>query len=305
MRRDVFQGIVDPNRRSILGLLARQKLTLNGVTGHFRISRPAISKHIKILVECGLVITRRQGHERYCEARFEKLNEVSDWVERCRKIWTERLDALEDYLAELQTKEKNRGRRRWTLQGGRRARGLPMSEDSAEMVRKTVESLYRSDSRRILATLIRLLGDFELAEEALHDAFTAAIEQWPRDGLPANPRAWLISAGRHCRVPQACGFHNSGSPDPLSLRGRGVSEQAMPHIRCEIGAAPQSPDEIVRVQPSRSFTIGAYGREHMTHGLYSMIWHLTCSNISEDATLVVQGCKEHLEFPACCSTQHV
>ncbi|MCO6411327.1 MAG: RNA polymerase sigma factor [Thiogranum sp.] len=59
-----------------------------------------------------------------------------------------------------------------------------------------VEALYRAESRRVLATLIRLLGDFELAEEALHDAFRAALEQWPRDGMPANPRAWLVSAGR-------------------------------------------------------------------------------------------------------------
>lgn len=60
----------------------------------------------------------------------------------------------------------------------------------------TVEHIYRSESRRVLATLIRLLGDFDLAEEALHDAFRAAVEQWPRDGVPANPRAWLVSAGR-------------------------------------------------------------------------------------------------------------
>jgi RNA polymerase sigma-70 factor (ECF subfamily) len=63
-------------------------------------------------------------------------------------------------------------------------------------VREIVDGVYRSDSRRILATLIRLLGDFDLAEEALHDAFTAAIEQWPLDGVPANPRAWLVTAGR-------------------------------------------------------------------------------------------------------------
>jgi RNA polymerase sigma-70 factor (ECF subfamily) len=70
-----------------------------------------------------------------------------------------------------------------------------MSEDAAR-IRETVDSIYRSDSRRVLASLIRLLGDFEAAEEALHDAFTAAIVQWPRDGLPANPHAWLVSAGR-------------------------------------------------------------------------------------------------------------
>ena len=72
----------------------------------------------------------------------------------------------------------------------------PVSEDAALRVRETVDAVYRSDSRRVLATLIRLLGDFDLAEEALHDAFRAAVEQWPRDGVPANPRAWLISAGR-------------------------------------------------------------------------------------------------------------
>jgi RNA polymerase sigma-70 factor, ECF subfamily len=68
--------------------------------------------------------------------------------------------------------------------------------DAAESIRATVDVVYRTESRRVLATLIRLLGDFELAEEALHDAFTAAVEQWPRDGVPANPRAWLVSAGR-------------------------------------------------------------------------------------------------------------
>jgi len=71
-----------------------------------------------------------------------------------------------------------------------------MSEDAAERARETVEAVYRTESRRVLATLIRLLGDFDLAEEALHDAFRAALEQWPRDGLPANPRAWLVSTGR-------------------------------------------------------------------------------------------------------------
>ncbi len=71
-----------------------------------------------------------------------------------------------------------------------------VSEDAAEQARETVDAVYRSDSRRVLATLIRLLGDFDLAEEALHDAFRAAVEQWPREGVPGNPRAWLVSAGR-------------------------------------------------------------------------------------------------------------
>jgi RNA polymerase sigma-70 factor, ECF subfamily len=72
----------------------------------------------------------------------------------------------------------------------------PASEDAGERVREMVESVYRSDSRRVLATLIRLLGDFDLAEEAMHDAFAAAVERWPDEGMPANPRTWLVSTGR-------------------------------------------------------------------------------------------------------------
>ena len=71
-----------------------------------------------------------------------------------------------------------------------------MSKDSTGQVHELVDSVYRSESRQVLATLIRLLGDFETAEEALHDAFAVAVEQWARDGVPANPRAWLVSTGR-------------------------------------------------------------------------------------------------------------
>lgn len=71
-----------------------------------------------------------------------------------------------------------------------------MSDDAAESAQAMVDAVYRAESRRVLATLIRLLGDFDLAEEALHDAFRAALEQWPREGVPDNPRAWLVSAGR-------------------------------------------------------------------------------------------------------------
>jgi len=71
-----------------------------------------------------------------------------------------------------------------------------VNDSKANNVRETVDSLYRTEARRVFATLIRLLGDFDLAEEALHDAFRAALEQWPRDGVPANPRAWLVSTGR-------------------------------------------------------------------------------------------------------------
>lgn len=71
-----------------------------------------------------------------------------------------------------------------------------MSEDTTDRLQEVVDAIYRTESRRVLATLIRLLGDFDLAEEALHDGFRAALERWPREGVPANPRAWLVSAGR-------------------------------------------------------------------------------------------------------------
>src|SRR4051812_5516555 len=72
-----------------------------------------------------------------------------------------------------------------------------MSRQEVDLqARQSVDTIYRAESRRVFATLVRLLGDFDLAEEALHDAFASAVEQWPREGVPANPRAWLISAGR-------------------------------------------------------------------------------------------------------------
>jgi RNA polymerase sigma-70 factor (ECF subfamily) len=87
-----------------------------------------------------------------------------------------------------------------------------MIEDAAERMRETVDAIYRSESRRVFATLIRLLGDFDVAEEALHDAFRAALEQWPRDGVPANPRAWLVSAGRFKAID---GIRRRARFDPL------------------------------------------------------------------------------------------
>jgi DNA-binding transcriptional ArsR family regulator len=105
MRRDVFQAIADPNRRAILSLLAYQRMTLNGVAENFQISRPAVSKHIKILKECGLVVVIPQGRERYVEARFDKLDEVTDWIEKYRQIWEARFNRLDDLLEQMK-KEK-------------------------------------------------------------------------------------------------------------------------------------------------------------------------------------------------------
>ena len=102
MRRDVFQALADPNRRAMLNLMAGQRLTLNGVAANFRISRPAVSRHIKILRECGLVVVVKQGRERYCETRPEKLDEVSDWIAQHRQLWDQRLDRLDEYLKTIQ-----------------------------------------------------------------------------------------------------------------------------------------------------------------------------------------------------------
>jgi DNA-binding transcriptional ArsR family regulator len=106
MRRDVFQAIADPTRREIINRLAGQSLNVNSVTENFDVSRAAIYKHLKILTECGLIKVKQQGRERICEAKLEKLNEVSDWVEQYRKQWEQRLDSLESYLETLQAKSK-------------------------------------------------------------------------------------------------------------------------------------------------------------------------------------------------------
>lgn len=100
MRRDVFQAIADPTRREIINLLASQSLNLSAIADKFEMSRPAISQHVKILIECDLIAIKKEGRERYCEVKFEKLNEVSKWVEQYRTFWTNKLDALDNYLSE-------------------------------------------------------------------------------------------------------------------------------------------------------------------------------------------------------------
>lgn len=107
MRRDVFQAISDPTRREIINLLAAETLNLNAVAEKFQISRPAISKHIKILTECGLIKIRTEGRERYCEARLETLAEVSEWTNRYRRFWTNKLDALELHLSKKENQKNN------------------------------------------------------------------------------------------------------------------------------------------------------------------------------------------------------
>jgi DNA-binding transcriptional ArsR family regulator len=99
MRRDVFQAIADPTRREIIGVISHQPLNLNAIAEQFNISRPAISKQIKILHECGLITIRQEGRERYCQANLRPLKDVSQWLEQYRTFWTGKLDALETFLA--------------------------------------------------------------------------------------------------------------------------------------------------------------------------------------------------------------
>ena len=104
MRRDVFQAIADPTRRQIIGMVAEKATNVNAIADRFDVSRQAISLHIKILTECGLITIQRQGRERICEAKLDQLNEVSEWVEQYKQFWERKLDSLEIYLQQLQVK---------------------------------------------------------------------------------------------------------------------------------------------------------------------------------------------------------
>ena len=108
MRRDVFQAIADPTRRQIIGVISKETLTLNGVAAAFDMSRQAVSKHIRILEECGLIVVKPLGRERYYEPRLEKLNEIEEWVAQYRQYWASHLDSMENYLNEIQKKAKSK-----------------------------------------------------------------------------------------------------------------------------------------------------------------------------------------------------
>jgi DNA-binding transcriptional ArsR family regulator len=107
-RRDVFQAIADPTRRQIINLIARQSMNLNAIADNFEITRPAISNHIRILHECGIISISQVGRERYCKIQPENLREVSDWIDQYRQLWEMKLDSFEEYLNKLQSKNKKR-----------------------------------------------------------------------------------------------------------------------------------------------------------------------------------------------------
>jgi len=106
IRRDVFQAIADPTRRQIIGMVAQQPLNLNSIAEKFDVSRQAVSLHVKILTECGLIVIKQQGRERYCEAKLQKLGEVSAWVEQYRQFWNQQFKSLDRYLNKVQSNKK-------------------------------------------------------------------------------------------------------------------------------------------------------------------------------------------------------
>ncbi|MPR36277.1 ArsR/SmtB family transcription factor [Salmonirosea aquatica] len=107
MRRDVFQAIADPTRRTILSLIALQAMTPNALAEHFDTSRQAVSKHIKILTECQLVRQEQAGREIYYHFNALKMKEIADWLEPFRQQWESRFDQLDNLLTTLKTDEKS------------------------------------------------------------------------------------------------------------------------------------------------------------------------------------------------------
>lgn len=103
-RRDVFQAIADPTRREILSLIAHEPLNLNSIAKNFDVSRPAISQHIKILNESGLIVIRQKGRQRFCTIRPQKIKVVDEWLEPFRRMWEERFNKLDDVLRNLKNK---------------------------------------------------------------------------------------------------------------------------------------------------------------------------------------------------------
>ncbi|MCW9707273.1 ArsR/SmtB family transcription factor [Fodinibius salsisoli] len=104
-RRDVFQAIADPTRREILCLIAKEPLNLNSIAENFDMSRPAISQHIKVLDESGLVAMRKKGRQRFCHIRPQKMKEVDRWLEQFRQLWEDRFSQLDQVLNNLKNQD--------------------------------------------------------------------------------------------------------------------------------------------------------------------------------------------------------
>jgi DNA-binding transcriptional ArsR family regulator len=106
MRRDVFQAIADPTRRAIIALIALQAMTPNAIAEHFDTSRQAVSKHLRILIECELVNQEQQGREIYYQLEIDKMKELDKWLDQFRKIWEDRFNQLDDVLLHLKNQKK-------------------------------------------------------------------------------------------------------------------------------------------------------------------------------------------------------
>jgi DNA-binding transcriptional ArsR family regulator len=102
MRRDVFQAIADPVRRDIISLLAKEPLSVNAVAEKFAVSRPAISKHLKILHECNIIDFEQKGRVRYCLIKPKQLIPAFLWIDQYKELWEDRIDSFENYLTQLQ-----------------------------------------------------------------------------------------------------------------------------------------------------------------------------------------------------------
>lgn len=107
-RRDVFQAIADPTRRAIIGMIAQHPVNVNSIAEQFDVSRQAISVHLRILSECGLLNIKQLGRERLCEAKLEKLNEVHEWVGQYHKLWAGRLKALKNFIEQEDLQPQSR-----------------------------------------------------------------------------------------------------------------------------------------------------------------------------------------------------
>jgi len=105
-RRDVFQAIADPTRRQIIELLAEKKMNLNAITDKFEISRPAISQHIKILSECGIIEIEQIGRERFCKIQPDNLKEAAEWIQQYTALWEQKINSFEKYVNKLKSKKK-------------------------------------------------------------------------------------------------------------------------------------------------------------------------------------------------------
>jgi DNA-binding transcriptional ArsR family regulator len=111
-RRDVFQAIADPTRREIIRLIAKESMNLNAIAINFNVTRPAISNHIRILNECGIITIEQQGRERYCKIQSANLKEISDWIGQFNALWEQRLVSFEKYVNQLNAKRKKHGRKK-------------------------------------------------------------------------------------------------------------------------------------------------------------------------------------------------